>query len=400
MQRLGRSAPPLSPEFALRLSSWHFPDVRLAICIPTHHGRRDTLRTLLDSIVSQVGIPSGQLEVCISDNASTDGTADLVASYQATSPFPISYHRFERDMRGARNFNQAVEMATADWCWFVGSDDALIPGAIARALEALDIDMPGGGFTCNKVNLDKTLTAYHSVDHDIALPSQPDQSRPITPERVVEELAIAFSYMSAHIFRRSAWRVAVEERGIAFLETLRHFSHVYMFATIARRWGWSWLADYLVIQRLDNFCTLEQLGGDGARYADELTHDLFAAYTAVLERDSTSERPLARRLFVIYWNPVAVLGFHLDRRQRLAAFRLCSRWFRHVPLFWLTTAPLLLSPVVPRIAATSSAARQQSRALRSVLRVLGLESADRSGPGRAAAAAYLASAVAEGASRR
>ena len=75
--------------------------MKLALCIPTHHGRAETLRQLLDSVLRQDGLPAPDgLEITISDNASTDGTADLVRHYQRVSPFAVKYFRFDRDMRG------------------------------------------------------------------------------------------------------------------------------------------------------------------------------------------------------------------------------------------------------------------------------------------------------------
>ena len=76
------------------------------------------------------GVEPGAIEICISDNASEDGTAQIVAEFQRQSRFPISYHRFPTDMRGVRNFNNAVEMARAEYCWLVGSDDILLDGGV------------------------------------------------------------------------------------------------------------------------------------------------------------------------------------------------------------------------------------------------------------------------------
>src|SRR3989338_4912815 len=112
---------------------------KLAICIPTHHGRAPYLRELLGSIAPQM--PSGrerQSEICISDNASADGTRELVADLRSSIGVPVKYFRFEQDMRGVRNFLNVVDMAEADYCWLVGSDDLILPGGIERILATLD----------------------------------------------------------------------------------------------------------------------------------------------------------------------------------------------------------------------------------------------------------------------
>jgi abequosyltransferase len=352
--------------------------MKLALCIPTHHGRADTLRTLLDSVVSQKGLASDDVvEICISDNASEDGTAELVATYQRTSPFPITYFRFPTDTRGVRNFVNVVEMASAEWCWFVGSDDVLLPGALARALEVLRADPEVPGVTVNKVNFDRTLTRFHSVDHEIVLPRRSAESHLIAPfSEVVADLAMSFGYMSAHLFRREDWRGVIRDYGLDYLLTLRHFVHCFAFAEIAKRRGaWYWLAEYLVVQRLDNFCVLESVGGRQHQYATELTEDLVAVYTAVLGQPATTHAGLMRRLFIIYWTPWLVFRYRaspgLSREASRALAGQCLRWFRRLPIFWLTAFPLLLAPrwILRPLKRATDAAYRWSGSHPSVLRI-------------------------------
>lgn len=325
--------------------------MKLAICIPTHHGRATYLRELLDSILRQEGVrDNDQVEVCISDNASEDGTAELVRQYQRLSSIPIRYFRFATDMRGVRNFVNVVDMADAEYCWLVGSDDVLIDHAFARVLEALREHPFVPGITVNKLNFDRSLKSFVGADHEIALPSNPMQSRFLpTFEQAVDDLAISFAYMSAHIFRRDEWSSVVRTHGIEHLCTLRHFPHSFVFTQIARKYGgWFWMADYLVIQRLDNFCLMEEKGNRASLYATELTEDMVKACGSVLGESLPAHANLMRKLFIIYWNPWLVLKYKcwpgISRQEQGAMTRQCIRWFRKVPLFWATSYPLLVTP--------------------------------------------------------
>ena len=47
--------------------------MRLSICIPTHDGRREQLREAVESVLTQ---SKDGVEICISDNASEDGTQE------------------------------------------------------------------------------------------------------------------------------------------------------------------------------------------------------------------------------------------------------------------------------------------------------------------------------------
>lgn len=57
----------------------------LSICIPTYN-RAEYLSKTLESLVSQKCWPSPEVEIVISDNASTDNTAQVIAEYQARYP--------------------------------------------------------------------------------------------------------------------------------------------------------------------------------------------------------------------------------------------------------------------------------------------------------------------------
>jgi abequosyltransferase len=54
----------------------------LSFCIPTHHGRAAYLKEAIDSMLEQiVGQHEGDVQICVSDNGSDDGTAELLAGY-------------------------------------------------------------------------------------------------------------------------------------------------------------------------------------------------------------------------------------------------------------------------------------------------------------------------------
>jgi len=59
------------------------------------------------------------VEVCISDNASQDGTEDMLMQLQAGFPLSLRYYRFDNDC-GVHNFFNVVEMARAEYCWIIG----------------------------------------------------------------------------------------------------------------------------------------------------------------------------------------------------------------------------------------------------------------------------------------
>jgi len=109
-------------------------NIKLSICIPTYN-RANFLGAAIDSVIKQA---TEEVEIVISDNASTDHTEELVREYQTRFP-RIRYHKAKENMGADRNFLKVAELATGEYCWLLGSDDALADGAISTVLPMLGV---------------------------------------------------------------------------------------------------------------------------------------------------------------------------------------------------------------------------------------------------------------------
>jgi glycosyltransferase involved in cell wall biosynthesis len=106
----------------------------LTIAIPTHN-RSSFLDELLLSLARQYeGDP--QVELLVSDNASTDETPGIIAAYVARG-LPIQYLRNVENVGADANFVQCFEQARGKYVWLIGDDDVLVPGAIAKIVQYL-----------------------------------------------------------------------------------------------------------------------------------------------------------------------------------------------------------------------------------------------------------------------
>ena len=106
----------------------------LSICIPTHD-RAEALRLTLRNVLSETAPLGGRVEVVVSDNASTDPTAAVLAEQGEAvrwqvRPANLGYFRNMVGMAG--------ELARGRFLWMLGDDDMIIRGSVARALEHLD----------------------------------------------------------------------------------------------------------------------------------------------------------------------------------------------------------------------------------------------------------------------
>lgn len=100
-------------------------NIKLSICIPTYN-RANYLPEAIESILEQITDDiKDKVEICISDNASTDNTAEIVSRFQDKNICNITYHKNEENIGADRNFLKVIEIASGEYCWWLGSDDAL-----------------------------------------------------------------------------------------------------------------------------------------------------------------------------------------------------------------------------------------------------------------------------------
>ena len=106
----------------------------LSICIPTYN-RLPYLKELLASLLPQVEAAApGSVELCVSDNASTDETAAYLKSL--TSP-ALRFWTNPENVGGDRNFLVCIRQARGEYVWLVGDDDLVPSGSVARVLRLL-----------------------------------------------------------------------------------------------------------------------------------------------------------------------------------------------------------------------------------------------------------------------
>lgn len=100
---------------------------RFSIFIPTYN-RAHLLPRALESIAAQT---CRDFEVVIVDDGSTDGTAALVAAWQARGEFPIAFRRQENQGKHGAH-NTALPFLRGELTVILDSDDLLVPDALER----------------------------------------------------------------------------------------------------------------------------------------------------------------------------------------------------------------------------------------------------------------------------
>ena len=106
---------------------------RVSVGLPVRNGENfiaETLTCFLEQTFTD-------LEVVISDNASTDRTAEICAEFAARDP-RVRYIRQPADIGAAENYNAVFEEARGELFTWTAHDDLRSPEWVARAVAALD----------------------------------------------------------------------------------------------------------------------------------------------------------------------------------------------------------------------------------------------------------------------
>jgi glycosyltransferase involved in cell wall biosynthesis len=123
------------------------PAPKVSVCIPTLN-RREYLRQAIDSVLAQTFT---DFEIVISDNASEDGTDEMVRSY---SDSRIRYHRNPTNIGQHGNWNMPLKLARGRYLALHPDDDMMLPRALEEKVKILDT-YPRVGLVCSK---------YHIID--------------------------------------------------------------------------------------------------------------------------------------------------------------------------------------------------------------------------------------------
>ena len=110
---------------------------KLSICIPTYN-RANCLRNCLESISCNEDIFINQVDICISNNGSSDFTEEVIDEYK--EKLPIIRSSNNKNIGIPRNFLKVVSMANSEFIWLIGDDDLLLPDSLKKSLELINLN--------------------------------------------------------------------------------------------------------------------------------------------------------------------------------------------------------------------------------------------------------------------
>jgi glycosyltransferase involved in cell wall biosynthesis len=106
----------------------------ISICIPTYN-HAEPLRKTLEAMIPQA--QKFKIPIYISDNASNDGTAELVKRFQKVYKY-LYYSSNEKNLGVDQNMINAANMgASSQYVWTIGARRILLPGMLEKVYQLL-----------------------------------------------------------------------------------------------------------------------------------------------------------------------------------------------------------------------------------------------------------------------
>lgn len=152
------------------------PVPRLTIGLPVYNGEQ-FLSEALDALLGQT---YEDFELILSDNASTDGTADICRRY-AEQDSRIWYVRQERNIGLVPNHIFVIELARGEFFKCAAHDDLYARNLLARCIEALDEDQDAVLAHSWSAMIDGSGSVTGTFGHRVAMdsPRAPDRFRSV-----------------------------------------------------------------------------------------------------------------------------------------------------------------------------------------------------------------------------
>jgi glycosyltransferase involved in cell wall biosynthesis len=106
----------------------------LSICVPTYN-RAPNLRNLLGNLERVKSRFGADVEICVSNNCSNDGTAAVIAEFHDRLGLKVVHQA--TNIGGTLNIIAVAQLMAGDWATFVGDDDELDADSVGRLLDYL-----------------------------------------------------------------------------------------------------------------------------------------------------------------------------------------------------------------------------------------------------------------------
>ncbi len=330
--------------------------MRLSICIPTHHGRVKYLKEAIDSVVDQLTPDlQNQIEICVSDDASEDGTCELIEQYQKEHPNLFVYSRNEKNQGLAINVLKVVALAHGDFCWFLSSDDQIEKGGIGQVIELLDRYPDTAGLAVHLGLYDLHMEKEIAQMPLVWQPGDLENLRVFSStDEALDESLFVNGQMSQLVFDRKLWGEVVRTEGLERLMKFNYVDYIYIIGKILTKHPkWLFYPVKLIKARQQNASLVALHRDSELEYHQEMFRALSETQAALRGRSHPSYKIWMRKAYIgfsWYCPPYVIeiqrLELHHQYKDDFALSLGYARYWYFIPQFWYRTFPAFLLPLI------------------------------------------------------
>ena len=255
---------------------------RLTVGLPVYNGDK----YIAESLDALLGQSYTDFELIISDNASTDGTADICRRYEKQDS-RVRYFR-QPERRIARNHNFVAEQARGELFKWASDDDLYARDLLERCIDALDKypDVVLAHSWTAKVDGSGTMTKAYKYPLTTASPRAPERFRSLLFDSGGDD---DYGVMRIEVLRRTAMK-----------ESYHHADHT-IVAEIALHGRFYQVPDWLYFRRdhddrAERACPTmrSRCANMDPRRADRLRHPAVGDCTASTSGDTSGRSGMRR----------------------------------------------------------------------------------------------------------
>lgn len=179
----------------------------ISFCIPTYN-RCELLLENVNEIIIQAKNQKINVEICISDNCSTDNTKNVMEALIPPSGIRLIYHRNENNIGPDLNYLKSVDLAQGNYCWFLGSDDKIAEGCIDKFLKIHE-NVNSDIYLCERIDCNIEMIPFGKTKwskiNELKTCNLNDSKELISYFDDSISLGALFSYLSSIIFNKNVW---------------------------------------------------------------------------------------------------------------------------------------------------------------------------------------------------
>jgi hypothetical protein len=252
---------------------------------------------------------------------------------------PLKWHQWEKNVGFDRNLMKVVSIASGEYCWLVGSDDALTPGAVAHILDLIDTYRPSG------ILPSATICDADLIPVQQTAPTKPISFEKIPADEIISRVGVFLGFFSLQIVQRHLWIQAASDEG--WQTTAKNWSQYYMMLKIAANLAVDgWLRDptCVILYRSSSFTEqIEAIGSVHTKIRNDLTASMEAITatvpTYIFDKFMNNLMQFEIRRDLFFWN-----NAKQSWRNKADMLALGSRLFGKYQWWWAKMVPIIIMP--------------------------------------------------------